>query len=692
MKKVSRKFKAGILKQYFVALYIFFTLVWGEMSLRVFLDPHFLSYGIAYMVVFDLAIAVVLSLLISLIRPEKYRRWVLNGLMVGMYILFSSQFLYFRIFHTFYSFYSLLRGGQVAEFGTEILQVVLQNSPYLLLMAVPLGFYVWKLRVVLAEAKYTKREWVKTFVVFLALHVLALGILRINPDHINSPYSLYYEQNQPIEGMNKLGLLTQMRLDFSRTALGQDAKVPLPEVEVTAPWEEPESTAGEVPVTPTPRPEEAPLWPKNVLDINFAALIAREESEEILELHRFFQARQATAQNAYTGMFKDYNLIYITAESFSSYAIDPELTPTLYRMQEEGFKFENFYTPLWGVSTLDGEYVNTQGLLPKAGVWSMLDSSRNYLPFTFGNQFRTAGFPTYAYHNHTYTYYNRDKSHPNLGYEYKGVGNGLEIDDTWPESDLQMMEQTVDDYLDETRFHAYYLTVSGHMDYSFEINDIAQKNEELVRDLAKTEPAKAYMATQIELDRALEYLLERLEEAGQAERTLIVLAPDHHPYGLANEDLDNLAGKEVEESFELYRNSLLIYAKGMTPEVIERPVSNLDILPTVSNLLGLTFDSRLLSGRDAFSAAPALVIFNNRNFVTELGFYSARDNVFAPVEGATVPEGYVEFVNDEIQHLFTAAEMILENDYYSRLGLGSHDVPPPPKPSKPLHTQTPELY
>ena len=70
-------------------------------------------------------------------------------------------------------------------------------------------------------------------------------------------------------------------------------------------------------------------------------------------------------------IFKGKNLIFITAESFSDMAIDPEYTPTLYKLKTEGYNFTNFYNPIWGVSTLDGEYVNLLSLVPKPGVWSM---------------------------------------------------------------------------------------------------------------------------------------------------------------------------------------------------------------------------------------------------------------------------------------------------------------------------------
>ena len=45
-----------------------------------------------------------------------------------------------------------------------------------------------------------------------------------------------------------------------------------------------------------------------------------------------------------------------------------------------------------------------------------------------------------------------------------------------------------------------------------------------------SETTQAYLATVIECDKAVEYLIQRLEEAGIADNTLIVLAPDHIPY------------------------------------------------------------------------------------------------------------------------------------------------------------------
>ena len=70
-------------------------------------------------------------------------------------------------------------------------------------------------------------------------------------------------------------------------------------------------------------------------------------------------------------------------------------------------------------------------------------------------------------------------------------------------------------------FHLYFMTVSGHMNYNFQGNTQSAKHKKDVEDLALSEEARAYIACQMELDAALEYILEQLEERGIADRTVI---------------------------------------------------------------------------------------------------------------------------------------------------------------------------
>ena len=407
----------------------------------------------------------------------------------------------------------------------------------------------------------------------------------------------------------------------------------------------------------------------NILPIDFGQLIDKESNQTIKQMHQYFQSVKPTNKNKYTGMFRGYNLILLTAEGFAPYAINRELTPTLYRLTHEGFVFNNFYTSLWGVSTSDGEYVACTGLIPKSGVWSLYQSgkNKNLFPFALGNQFCAAGYSTRAYHNHTYNYYHRDISHPNLGYDYKGVGNGLTVKQTWPESDLEMIEVTTPEYIKDEPFHTYYMTVSGHMLYTFSGNYIASKNRALVDHLPYSDEAKAYLACQIELDRALEKLIFSLEEAGIAEKTVIALSPDHYPYGLPKDKIDELAGHKVEENFELYKETFILWKKGMEPVVVDKPCSSLDILPTISNLFGLSYDSRLLMGTDILSDSVPLVIFGNRNFITDKVMYDNKTKQIIPLSGEQLPDGYISSVKQLVNQKFIYSAKILDNDYYRKV-------------------------
>ena len=486
---------------------------------------------------------------------------------------------------------------------------------------------------------------------------------------------MYYNVQHPEMAVSQLGLLTYMRLDTQRSLFHLDPlRLRAEPARPTAATTEPAATTTSPTTTRTPGqtgPTEAPAPEYNVLNIDFDALLDDTTDPRLRELDEYFQSVPPTKKNDHTGRYEGYNLIFITAEAFSHLAVREDVTPTLYKMMHEGYLFTNFYTSYWGVSTSDGEYVATTGLVPKSGAWSYSQSSDNSMPFAMGNELNARGYTSLAYHNHSYDYYDRDRSHPNMGYDYKGLGNGLDVTPIWPESDLEMMQVTVPEYISSEPFHAYYMTVSGHLRYNFYGNNMAMKNQALVEDLPFSEPVRAYLAAQIELDHAMEYLLDELERAGIADHTLIAMSADHYPYGLTYEENEELAGHPLDPDFELYRNAFILYSAGMEPERIDEPASSLDILPTLLNLMGLPYDSRLLMGRDLFSDAPPLVFFYDRSFITNKGRYNAKTNVFTPVERGDATEKdwetYRTYISETISEKFRVSAEVLDLDYYAHV-------------------------
>lgn len=635
--------------------YFLISLFFMENLLRIAAIGRLLPSGIFFSLVFSASFAIILYLVCGALKGRLQFIFSITALIL-LGIIFSSQLIYYKCFKTFYTFYSAGNAGQVFEFWRDILTLLYKNALWIILFFLPAMLFI-PIRKSLLSFKRLSKSYVLVLCLCVALfHSVGLIGLYAWGENENSPYSLYFKDSSPLPSVEKLGLVTTMRLDLKKHITGYSPASTLPAM-ASGSFEK-ESDAK--------LPEETKVE-YNIMNIDFSKLIDEEANENIKDMHKYFSGVKPTPKNEYTGRYKGYNLILITAEGFSPYAVREDVTPTLYKMVHGGFNFTNFYTPLWGVSTSDGEYVACTSLIPKSGIWSFEKSGSIYIPLVMGNQLKKLGYKTTAYHNHTYSFYKRHISHPNMGYEYKALGKGLSVKKTWPESDLEMMEKTVPEYIGSSPFHTYYMTVSGHLRYSFEGNSMSLKNKKSVENLPYSEASKAYIACQIELDRALEHLMKKLEEAGIAEKTLIAISPDHYPYGLEKPQIDELAGHSVEKNFELYKSTFILYSKGMTPTTIDKPCSSLDILPTLSNLLGIEYDSRLLMGRDILSNSEPLVVFLNKSYITDKGKYNSETGEFIPNEGVSVDDAYIKKVSAVVEGKFQYSAKILEIDYYSKV-------------------------
>jgi phosphoglycerol transferase MdoB-like AlkP superfamily enzyme len=246
-----------------------------------------------------------------------------------------------------------------------------------------------------------------------------------------------------------------------------------------------------------------------------------------------------------------------------------------------------------------------------------------------------------------------------------------------------MMEKSVDEYINQQPFHTYYMSVSGHMDYTYYDNAMASKNRQIVEDYfgdSVSLQVKSYYACNIEFDRAMEYLLRRLNEAGIAENTVIAISPDHYPYGLTDDQFNELAKKAVNRDYEIFKGVFLLYCQGQTPVTVDKLSCSMDIIPTLSNLFGLDYDSRLLMGYDIFSDSLGLVVFSNYSWLTDKGFFNAKTQIFTPNPGVTVDDEYVKTMSRIVSRKFTYSTKILDYDYY-RVVFGkdkNSGVPPVP--------------
>lgn len=607
-----------------------------------------ITYYFFYILLFSILTGTIISLITGFLNESvnKISNIVINSVIT---LIFIAQLIHYRFYQSIFSIYSLINGAQVFGFMSAIGKIMLHNTEYIIFLLFPLFFFI-VLGLNISFKKYTKKELLILIGIIPISLLLSILVLNTDKDKNYNAKDLYYNTHAPTISTQKLGLLTTMRLDLKRAIFGFTDKIMLEDKEIEE-------------VNKSGNKKEY-----NILNIDFDKLIEEEDNDKIRSLHKYFKSVTPTEKNKYSGMFKDKNLIVITAEAFSPIAIDKELTPTLYKMYTEGFSFSNFYTPIFYVSTSDGEYVSLTSLLPKEGVWSFQESSKISLPFVYGNILKNYGYSANAYHNGRYNYYKRNLSHPNMGYKYVGCGNGLEKKincKIWPQSDLEMINATIDDYIENEKFLAYYMSISGHLNYTYNGNMMATKNRDKVKNLKYSEAIQAYLATNIELDKALESLINSLKEKGKLDDTVIVISADHYPYGLTINEMKERATYINDEKFDIHKNNLIIWNSQIkTPIKIDKYASSLDILPTVLNLLGVEYDSRLLMGTDILSNSEGLVIFNDRSWITKYGKYDAIKGKFTEYINLEEKQKYIDEINEIVKNKFNASRLILETNYY----------------------------
>ena len=648
---------------------------------------------LVYILLFSAAGGFLLSALVDIL-PRRAAHIVTYALCVFWTVLTCIEYCCKSYFKSYWglSFITQMTGNVVGNFFSTMLEIIFGRIVFILLSFLPLVLLIILRRRLLPGKTLSVRCRVMALAVFAVCQAVGSALCYTGEDRADYTYNYVTDYAVP-----RFGLAATIRLEAQYAIFG------LPDAPVIQVDE--------------PVPDEPVVYDYNKMELDFTATSDLVGGSTLENMHNYFSSKTASQQNEYTGMFKGKNLIQITAEAFSPYVISKELTPTLYKLTHEGFVFTNYYQPGWGQSTTGGEFAHMTGIIPTwvNGNLSFYASHQDYMPFALGNQFRALGYTTVAYHNNSYTYYNRHLTHPNLGYDYYGQGNGLTLTvPGWPYSDLEMMELTapayIEDYVNTGKpFHAYYMSVSGHANWGWG-NAMSAKNREaaVAAYPNASQPVQGYIAANLELEYALTYLLEQLEAAGIADDTVICMTADHYPYALVTDEVDyyqELSGKQDSElDISRYKNTWLLWSGSMESSVTVRtPCSAIDILPTVSNLFGLEFDSRLMSGHDVFAqnynasqastCMPLVILPTNRGYswITAAGTYDAKTRTFTPNPGITVADDYVKTVSSLIDAKYSYARQLIQYDYAGVVlhhPQATHVMAAPPKPPEPSTDET----
>lgn len=687
-------------KKFLPAAVLPLVFLWLELTLHLF-DKTGLHYALIYGL-FGLSAGAVLAALTGLFSEKTGR--ILSMIAAWLVtVIYGAEFIAKEILQTYYpaSILGTAADNKLYQFIGIILQVLIRDLPALLVMLIPavlLTVYRKKINVNIG-----RRSSCILLAAAAGLHLLGIASLSLPWAGDLVPSKLYRMDINYNEQVEQLGLYSMLRLDIKHMFIAADYTDDF-DPSLLAGTEDPETNSSidnpkledpseaEQPQAPA-EPEPAPVdRSPNVMDIDLAALKESSSSKDVKWLCDYFSTVQPTNKNEYTGMFEGYNVIFLTMEAFDSAAVSEEYTPTLYKLMNEGFVFRNFYSALHFTSTSNGECQNLLGLYPKNGkpiTMIRTGQLKTNTYFSLARQLNRLGYKSLGFHNN-WDLYERSSSHPNVGYQWNFCSRGLSYEKNsagtdlkWPQRDSFMIEDSVDKYIDsEDPFHVYYLTVTSHTPYSW--NWVAsQYKDRFPEDCPYSETTKAYIATLMEVDKALTILLDKLEEAGKLDKTLIVAAPDHIPY-TAVESIEELTGKKLGTSaaasaideasldLDVYRNGLILWSSSMTePVYVDKVCCQVDILPTLSNLLGLEYDSRLLPGTDMLSESEGMVVFSSRCWKTDKGLYNRFTQEFTPAEGVDMSpeetENYVERTKALAGYRLDCTSKIVETNFYNLL-------------------------
>lgn len=654
------------------------------------------------------ALGLLLDLICLIPSRRKVSGWLCFALGEIVTIVFLLSYFLNDTFLIFMDPLSVLvsTGNVMADFSGTVFTLIGRGIPIILLYHVPsfvILYLAVKNHIVLSHEKGRQPIIAAVlFIIFAAAGPLTLTATPAEREKYTAEFTFD-------SSVRTFGLTTAMKLDTVYHVFGNpfdvieiEPPVTVDPVEPSEPVDpvEPAIPAGPVePVEPdepdepgSDIPNDVPepiVYGDNALDIDFASLKAATSDKTLLSLFEYAESLTPSRKNEYTGLFEGKNLILITAEAFSAEVIDAERTPTLYRMANRGIVFEDYYQPSWGGSTSTGEFSVISGIIPVNKIYSVTQTTGHNMYFTMGNQLMRLGYESGAYHNGSYTYYSRNNTHMNYGYsEFIGMGNGMEkgVTERWPESDEEMFRYIMPKYIESgSPFSLYFMTVSGHCVYTTTGNSMSWKNYDKFSSLDASEPIKCYHAANYELELAMEYLIGALEEAGIADDTVIVISADHYPYGLEESPtwgteenyLAELYGYTPLSNAQRDHNALIIWSGCLEsrdePIVVSSPAYSIDIVPTLSNLFGLEYDSRLLVGRDVLSDAEPLVIWPDYSWKTDEGYYHAPSGVFYPADAGSASgesaadKAYIDRIKTTVRNKISFSRGQLNYDFFDTI-------------------------
>ncbi len=335
-----------------------------------------------------------------------------------------------------------------------------------------------------------------------------------------------------------------------------------------------------------------------------ASLMSPIDRQKVEEYIKEYEANRK--DNEYTGLLAGKNVILVQLEAMDTWLIDPDYTPTLYRLKNEGLAFVNHYTPSFiPAGTFNTEFIANTSLIPATGGIPTSVYKDNAFPYSLANLFRKAGYHANSFHGSEGIVYERGEVHPNLGYETYHSGTDMAME--YYQMDRYLMNG-FDDMIAQEPYFSFVITYSVHGPYGHNAIWEAHGEDAAAADKVKRGNTSFAIAGAMETDLFVQELVEKLEESGHLDDTVLIFYPDHMNFYLQDDALE-MELRGVDNSNLLLKTDFFLWSPDLPAAQVEKVTSSLDVLPTLANLFDLDTTGAFLVGHDGLGDQGGYVFF-----------------------------------------------------------------------------------
>ncbi|MGO2916690.1 MAG: LTA synthase family protein, partial [Leuconostoc falkenbergense] len=372
----------------------------------------------------------------------------------------------------------------------------------------------------------------------------------------------------------------------------------------------------------------------------------RAKPTDLAKVKKFVATQKLPDNIQYYGTQKGKNVFMIHLESFQQFLIDykvdgQEVTPNLNKFyhDQNTLSFDNFYNQVGQGKTSDAEMMQENSLFGLATGSAMVKYGTNNtfesLPAILGQR----GYTTAAFHGDVASFWNRDNTYKSFGYDYffsksyysnankanYNIGYGMK-DKIFLRDSAQYIEQL------PQPFYAKLITVTNHYPY-----DLDKQNIDFPATKTGDNTVDGYVQTAHYLDQSFGELMTYLKKVGLYNNSVFVLYGDH--YGISENHqpaIAQLLGKDKVTNYDLanfQKVPFMIHATGLKGGINHTYGGEIDMMPTLLDVLGVPDDGMTMFGQDMLSSnykgkvvfrdgdwiTPNYTKFNNQYFNTQTG-------------------------------------------------------------------------